>query len=70
MDELKDSVSIGWAAGDIWQYLNEHGASSSVELKAALSLSNTMLCLALGWLAREDKVLFAQTPNGWTAALK
>jgi hypothetical protein len=70
MDELKDCASIGFAAGDIWKYLLEHGQSSSVELKAGLGLSNTMLCLALGWLAREDKIVIAETPHGWTAKLK
>ncbi|MDR3111968.1 MAG: winged helix-turn-helix domain-containing protein [Elusimicrobiota bacterium] len=47
---------IGFAAGEIWKYLSEHGQVTSIKIKISLELSNTMLYLALGWLARENKI--------------
>lgn len=48
---------IGLTAGRIWQYLADHGEVSRIELKFALDISNTLLHLALGWLAREEKIV-------------
>lgn len=50
---------IGLNAGKIWNYLNNKNEFVSIlELKFALKLNNTELFLALGWLAREDKIIF------------
>ena len=48
--------SIGKIAGDIWKYVSDNGPSTSIKIKSALGISNTLLYLALGWLAREDKI--------------
>ncbi len=48
---------IGITAGRIWQYLNDYGEVSRIELKFTLDISNTLLHLALGWLAREEKII-------------
>jgi hypothetical protein len=61
---------IGTAAGEIWKYLHENGESSPIKIKASLGLSNTMLYLALGWLAREDKVNIAQHEYSYKISLK
>jgi hypothetical protein len=61
---------IGVAAGEIWKYLNENGESSPIKIKASLGLSNTMLYLALGWLAREDKVNIVQHEYSYKISLR
>ena len=38
-------------------YLNHRGDVSVVELEEQLNLNEQEICLALGWLAREDKIL-------------
>ena len=61
---------IGHAAGEIWGYLLEHGESSPIKIKANLGMSNTMLYLALGWLARENKVNIVQQDYSYKISLK
>ena len=41
----------------IRKYLNPRGDVSVVELKEQLNLNEQEIYLALGWLAREDKIL-------------
>ncbi|MCS7231497.1 MAG: winged helix-turn-helix domain-containing protein, partial [Elusimicrobiota bacterium] len=53
------SQEIGIVAGRIWNYLNEkNNFVELLRLKFDLKLDNTILYLALGWLAREDKIEF------------
>jgi hypothetical protein len=47
---------IGTNAGRIWEYLFNHGTVGALKLKADLGMPNTSLYLALGWLAREEKI--------------
>lgn len=68
MTEMIDRV--GFAAGEIWKYLLENGESSPIKIKANLGLSNTMLYLALGWLARENKVSIVQHDYSYKISLK
>ena len=49
---------IGLAAGDIWHYLESNGASTIEQIKKALALKETVLLMAMGWLAREGKLSF------------
>ena len=50
---------IGTAAGLVWNALNESSTPMSYEqLKRATKLTDTMFYLAIGWLAREDKVWY------------
>ena len=50
---------IGANAGKIWNAL-QNGALSSKALKKATKLKEADLNLALGWLAREGKLVFRQ----------
>lgn len=68
MAEIIDRV--GFAAGEIWKYLEENGESTPIKIKANLGLSNTMLYLALGWLSREDKVNIIQQDYSYKISLK
>lgn len=51
--------TIGMNAGLIWSAL-ESGAQSVKAVKKATKLKEADLNLALGWLAREDKVVFTE----------
>ncbi|MDR2192703.1 MAG: winged helix-turn-helix domain-containing protein [Endomicrobium sp.] len=61
---------VGFSAGLIWQFLYENGESSPIKIKASLGLSNTLLYLALGWLAREGKVNIARLEHSYKIFLK
>ncbi|MEN3013382.1 MAG: winged helix-turn-helix domain-containing protein [Endomicrobiia bacterium] len=62
---------IGLTAGRIWNYLNNKNDFVEVlELKFELKLNNTDLYLALGWLAREDKIEFLVEDNSLKVKLK
>jgi len=47
---------IGESAGKIWETLNEKGELSIEELKSLTELTEKQLLMAIGWLAREDKI--------------
>ena len=49
---------IGAGAGAVWKYLNEHPRAKPGDIKKTLKLNDDMLWMAIGWLAREDKLVF------------
>lgn len=49
---------IGEAAGRIWQLLSQKPAASLEQINKQLKLDLSVFCMALGWLAREDKIAF------------
>jgi hypothetical protein len=49
---------IGVNAGIIWQYLDNKGECSIDSLKELLNMNERDFFLALGWLARENKLVF------------
>ncbi len=61
---------IGVAAGTIWQCLNEHGAQSLAKLKRETKLSDHLLLMAVGWLAREAKVNVVRSKQTLNLSLK
>jgi hypothetical protein len=52
--------AIGDAAGKVWRYLEAQGSRSVSQIQRDTRLSQSLTYLALGWLAREGKVRFAQ----------
>ena len=48
--------TIGAAAGKIWKFLRENGEVSVLKLRTNLKLSNSLVSMGIGWLAREDKI--------------
>ena len=48
---------IGLNAGKVWRILNEKGELSMFDLCHELGLTFEDVALAIGWLARESKVL-------------
>jgi Winged helix-turn-helix domain (DUF2582) len=61
---------IGITAGKVWEYIYNHGTVTAIKLKSELGISNTMLYLALGWLAREDKIEVTESDHSFKISLK
>ena len=59
---------IGFNAGLVWGAL-QNGALDLKALKKATKLKNEELYLALGWLAREGKITFAEAEADTIIAL-
>ncbi len=53
-------TEIGFAAGDIYNVLREKGPLSLKEVVGLIKAEQTIAVMALGWLAREDKIEFYQ----------
>jgi len=52
---LKDQ--IGNTAGRVWDHLNSRGETTVAKLKTELHEKDDMLHMALGWLARENRIV-------------
>ena len=52
------TYEIGEGAGRIWQYLSEHPASTRDHINRDLKLDTSLFFMSVGWLAREDKLIF------------
>ncbi len=52
------SYEIGEGAGRIWQFLKENPPSTLEQIKKNLDLDASLFCMSIGWLAREDKLIF------------
>jgi len=61
---------IGDAAGIIWKYLDQHTESTLSELKQATKLSEQLVLMGLGWLAREEKLDVVQDKKGLKVSLR
>ena len=57
---LTQQEQIGFAAGEIYNYLHKNGTTSFAKMKKELDLKGNFADLGLGWLAREDKVEISQ----------
>ena len=57
---------IGLNAGKVWHALNEVNEISTQELSRKLSLSIEDLALAIGWLARENKIMIRKAQSQLT----
>ena len=55
---------IGTAAGLVWNALNTRGELSLAQLKKAVGCKAPVFDWAVGWLAREDKIVII--PEGRT----
>jgi len=52
--------TVGKTAGKVWHYLNDHGKTSLSGLEKAVKAPRGVVFMAIGWLAREGKLEFAQ----------
>ncbi len=63
-------AKIGSVAGTIWQHLRQNGEMSLSKLKQGTKLSDQLLFMGLGWLAREEKLNFVQDKKAMRVSLK
>lgn len=61
---------VGDAAGKIFQFLEKNGEVSVLKLKTGLKLSNSLVCMGIGWLAREDKLNIKDAKKDVKVSLK
>ena len=61
---------IGIAAGRVWRALGREGKSSVTSISKSTELEPNVVAMALGWLAREGKVVFTTEGAGKAAGLR
>jgi len=54
---------VGLIAGDVYQKLNAKGQLSMNQLKKEINQNETLVTMAIGWLAREGKVNLSKERN-------
>jgi hypothetical protein len=65
-----DLTDVGRVAGDVWHHLSLNGETSSLKLRSALQIPQSLLFLSLGWLAREGKIRLISGEQGFLISLK
>ena len=60
---MMENTRIGLNAGKVWRILNEKGELSMFELCRELGLTFEEVGVAIGWLARENKISFREKDN-------
>ncbi|MGQ0635602.1 MAG: winged helix-turn-helix domain-containing protein [Planctomycetaceae bacterium] len=65
-DEL---AAIGNVAGTIWQYLESQGPVTLSRLAKEIDAPRDAVMQGVGWLAREGKIRFDETPRSKLIAL-
>lgn len=65
-----DLEQIGETAGVIWRLLDEKGSLSMAQLVKQTGEARDLVMLALGWLAREDKITIDSESRGRNVALR
>jgi len=61
---------IGETAGLVWHKLHETGPLSLAKLVQAIDAPRDLTLQAIGWLAREGKLLIENTSRGRTLTLR
>lgn len=56
--------TIGEVAGDVWDFLEENGETSVSRVTKGVDAPGTKVYMAMGWLAREDKLEFVDNKRG------
>jgi len=64
------SDTIGAAAGAIWEYLDENGATSVSKVTKETGISKNEVQRAIGWLAKEGKLNFEMDKRTELLSLK
>jgi hypothetical protein len=61
---------VGETAGTVWHALETGGPQKLVALKKQTKANDAVLYMALGWLAREDKIDMAVDGRSYRVSLK
>jgi hypothetical protein len=72
MNSREDAMvnKIGEVAGKVWMFLKQNGDSNMNQLKKGIKADPNLILQAIGWLAREDKILIEKKERFVTYALK
>ena len=62
--------TIGETAGDIWKLLGQEGPLSITAIAGKVKQAQSLVYMGIGWLAREDKLVFTETKRGITISVK
>jgi hypothetical protein len=65
---MSDIISL--AAGKIWHYLDKNGPSSVNKITTETEINKNDVQRAIGWLAKEDKLLIEAKGRVETISLK
>jgi len=68
-EPLPVKAGLGFIAGDVYSHLLKVGDASLNDLKKELHQTPAMLGMAVGWLAREDKVSINKKGAGFQIRL-
>ena len=63
-------TEIGIVAGEIWNSLEKLGEVSLDELIKEIDRPKDVICMSLGWLAREGHVLLKKDGDGYKICLR
>ena len=61
---------VGETAGQVWRLLSSEGPQTVSQLKKKVDGKGELLSMALGWLAREDKIEFLAEKKALRVQLK
>ena len=62
--------AIGETSGEIWKLIKEEELVTLSALVRKTKRPQSMVYMGIGWLAREDKLVFTQTKRGVSLSLK
>jgi hypothetical protein len=62
-------ANIGCVAGLVWNYLELNGPVTLTKLAKEIEAPRDLVMQGVGWLAREGKVRFDETPRSKVIAL-
>ena len=62
--------TIGETAGEIWELLNTEGPLSISAVAKRVKKPQTAVYMGMGWLARENKLVFTETKQGVQISVK
>ncbi|MDA1229464.1 MAG: winged helix-turn-helix domain-containing protein [Planctomycetota bacterium] len=63
-------AEIGLVAGQVWQLLADQGEQSLASVKSTLDAPPELVLAAIGWLAREDKLMFKTSGRAFKVSLR
>lgn len=61
---------IGDVAGEVWRFLEENGETSLSSISDSVDAPRSKIHMAVGWLAREDKLSFKENGRGILYSLR
>ncbi len=62
--------TIGEAAGEIWRLLEKEGPLSTSDIQNKIKRPQATVLMGIGWLARENKLVFTDTKRGMKLSSK